>query len=95
MGLPKTINRVGVTVKNQSHGSAEPIIGNNRSIVEFSAGWSVIYRAPDSTENVQRNKRHFPTYCLPGESRGGFFDNERAVSSVWACVCGGMGRVQE
>ncbi len=76
-------------MKSHRHGSAEPIIGNNRSIVEFSAGRSVIYQAPASTENVQRNKRHFPTYCLPGENRGGFFDNERAVSSVWWWVCGG------
>lgn len=68
-------------MKNRNHGSAEPITGNNRSIVEFSAGWFVIYYAPDSTENVQRNKRHFPTYCLPGENRGGFFYNERAISS--------------
>ncbi len=73
MGLPKTIERVGVTTENHNYGSAEPIIDNDLVAVAISAGWSVIYYAPYSTENVQRNKSHFPTYCLPGENRGGFF----------------------
>jgi len=67
-------------VKNHNYGSAEPIIGNTLNAVAISAGWSVIYYAPDSTENATQQKRHFPTYCLPGASRGGFFYNERAIS---------------